>query len=67
MALKLSAVIFHGFHKLIACKVEIHISPGEPYFATFYDNAFQCAEANFGHFFEAYYNSLAENIPPWGG
>ena len=34
-------------------RVKNHILPGEPNFATFYDNNFQCAEANFGHFFES--------------
>ena len=43
----------------IVYRAKDHISPGEPYFATFYYNGFQCFEAKFGHFLSCYCNSRA--------
>ena len=39
-----------------------HISPEEPYFATFYYNGFQYSEAKFYHFFEAVDKNVLELI-----
>ena len=37
----------------IGCRAKNHISPEEPYFATFYYYDFQYSGAKFNHFFEA--------------